>query len=95
MACCGDQIQDQSPLRATPEMLASMPETTWCCMARMAYELARVVTDANEPAWAVMPIQSREAWAQMLRRALTQDELPAAPFDLAVVKAARVMVNAA
>lgn len=95
MACCTEQREAQRPQKTTSEALAGIPESTWCCMGRMAYELARAVTDAQEPDWFEMPIQAREAWAQMLRRALVQSEMPVATFDVAVVRAAQIMVNAA
>lgn len=95
MACCTEQHGTQQQPKVTSAALMGIPETTWCCMGRMAYELARTVTEAPEPPWFDLPIQAREAWAQMLRRALTQDETPVAPFDVAVVKAAKIMVNAA
>lgn len=97
MSCCGQQMAAQPVPRTPPEALVSMPDETWCCLARMAYGVGRAAVQPDAPEWESLSFDEREDVAQTLKKALSTQGVDAerSGFMGVLVRIGRVMTNAA
>jgi hypothetical protein len=97
MGCCDQPMVQEAPPRPSPEMLVSMPDETWCCLARMTYGIGRAAVAPDVREWESLSLQEREDVAQTLKAAISQpDQLREMNEFMAVlVRIGKVMTNTA
>ena len=94
MSCCGEVRERSTPL---PNM-DGLPDSTFCCMAKMAYALSRradfAYTGRTHATWESLPPEDREEYTRAARAALRGKLLKESnPLDLLFYDLLRVVTS--